>query len=860
MIYNQLNNSTSFSENKYSKIFVIIFFFFSVNLSAQFSSDDLIYLFPKPGSHYNSIHSQLMIRTTNPSDLKNINIDLVGSLSGEINFTRLISSNTLIIKPDRNLAENEKISVVINESGEPVYSYFFRTTKSIEKTAVQLDNNCKLNYEQKQSSNTNVLSASDEIKVINGVSVPSDFPTLTPSINKKGAYEGKIFISNLGVTRYIMIFENDGTPYYYKKISNGYDILKLQPNNKLSYHKLDGLNQFYAMDSTYTIVDSFKCTEGYETDGHDFTMLPNGNYFIIANRYREFDMSQIVEGGKENALLYDNDIQEFDKDHNLIFQWNCADHFDVLDAQNVKLTLNTIDWVHMNSVDVDYDGNLIISSRNQSEVTKIDRQTGELIWRFSTNSKNQFELWGDDPGINYQHDARPVKGKPNYYTIFDNGTFRTDLLSRAVEFKLDTTNMQAINVWEYRGNPTYYSSVMGNAQRLPNGNTVINWVLPEYPKLTEVNTYGEIFYQANFDDEYLVYRTLKFDWEGKAEFPYLIVENNLENVSLIYNHFGDSTIANYIIYSGKSADELIPMDTVSSTTFSYSDLENYTEYYFAVASVNSEGLLSPKSNTERVLTRYTEEDGNFIINGDFDEGLDFWDFDIDSSSEASVNYLDSQLHLAINNGGDKKQSIKISQKDLPLSQDQKYVLEFEAYSDQIRTIGVAVESSTLPTEDYSRIGNVLLETELKNFKYQFDMTRPFVDDAVLFFYCGNSDADVYIDNISLKIVTPTDIDENEFPDFDFRLYQNYPNPFNPSTVIEFNIPNHVGDGLKPFPANVNLSVYDVLGRKVTTLVNKQQSPGHYKVSFDASNLSSGIYFYQLRIGNKSLSKKMILLR
>lgn len=85
----------------------------------------------------------------------------------------------------------------------------------------------------------------------------------------------------------------------------------------------------------------------------------------------------------------------------------------------------------------------------------------------------------------------------------------------------------------------------------------------------------------------------------------------------------------------------------------------------------------------------------------------------------------------------------------------------------------------------------------------------------------------------------------------FSLKQNYPNPFNPTTTIEFTI-------VKENP--VELIVYDVLGRKIQTLMNKTMGAGAYSYQFDASNLASGIYFYQLKVGNTSSVKKMNLMK
>ncbi len=93
--------------------------------------------------------------------------------------------------------------------------------------------------------------------------------------------------------------------------------------------------------------------------------------------------------------------------------------------------------------------------------------------------------------------------------------------------------------------------------------------------------------------------------------------------------------------------------------------------------------------------------------------------------------------------------------------------------------------------------------------------------------------------------------ENDISLHDFQLSQNYPNPFNPTTSINYSI---------PFSDFVNLKVYDVLGNEVSTIINEYQPIGNYKVEFDASQLTSGVYFYKLTLGNKVITNKMLLLK
>jgi hypothetical protein len=92
--------------------------------------------------------------------------------------------------------------------------------------------------------------------------------------------------------------------------------------------------------------------------------------------------------------------------------------------------------------------------------------------------------------------------------------------------------------------------------------------------------------------------------------------------------------------------------------------------------------------------------------------------------------------------------------------------------------------------------------------------------------------------------------ENSAPK-EYLLEQNYPNPFNPSTQIKFSIPQN---------EFVILKVYDIIGREIAELVNEQKPAGTYSVSFDASNLASGIYLYSINAGTFKQINKMILLR
>jgi len=137
-------------------------------------------------------------------------------------------------------------------------------------------------------------------------------------------------------------------------------------------------------------------------------------------------------------------------------------------------------------------------------------------------------------------------------------------------------------------------------------------------------------------------------------------------------------------------------------------------------------------------------------------------------------------------------------------------------------------------------------------KFRFDVineAKVLEESTIIFQITGNRQ--VWNKEIKVSILPPDK----------FELNQNYPNPFNPTTIISYTIPA-VSSRLN---ANVRLTIYDILGSEVVTLVNEEQTPGYYKVDWNANNYASGMYVYQVSVKGKNsksevLRKKMMLLR
>jgi len=377
-----------------------------------------------------------------------------------------------------------------------------------------------------------------------GDTIPSDFPSIQVLVNDNPS-PGVIFMAPIFRSTpryaYLAILDQSMYPSYHRRQAGSLSNFSLQPNGLLTYFDVSrGL--YYAMSEAYVIVDSFRCAYGSPTDGHDFQILPDGHVLLMSYDSRLVDMSEIVPGGNPAATVIGLGLQEQDENGAVVFEWSSWDHFAITDATHEDLTAATIDYVHANAFERDSDGNILLSSRHMDEITKINRQTGAIMWRLGGRN-NQFRFLNDTLGFSHQHDIRRL---PNgSITLFDNGNFHSPPFSRAVEYRIDDVNMTAEVVWEYRHTPDVYAFATGNVQRLPGGNTLISWGTENL--VTEVRPDGSTALELLLSPQFSNYRTFRFPWgtlEVKDPRPWPTV---ISLVSAYPNPFNPSTTLRYTL-------------------------------------------------------------------------------------------------------------------------------------------------------------------------------------------------------------------------------------------------------------------------------------------------------------------------
>ncbi len=490
------------------------------------------YVSPLPGSSNINPENNISFRNGQPLDQKSVIADIIevyGSKSGEITGNLFLSSDdrTLIFQPDIPFIESESISVLLR--------------KGIETKNGEVLNECATNFSVRSKSLSDPLENEDEFNLhirtgktpvetvfsynnlitYGDASLPGNLviPEIITYNNPANEY---VFLGVEPKTDrydfYALIIDKYGTPVFYREWPSKTVNFQVSANNKLIHKNslTDGFdkNSFLVLNDKYEIIDTLQVGNGYKTNTHDGILLENGNHFLMIYDSQLVGMDTVVTGGNPDATVKGFIFQELDADHNVIFQWRSWDHFEITDANHVNLLGAQIDYVHVNGFDTTADGNFLLCCRHFDEITKVDLNSGDIIWRFGKNAKNNmFEISDDPLGFSYPHDVQEIEN--GNITMYDNGNNHDSAVSSGVEYKLDEVNMTASLEWKYTRDPAFYGPTKGSTRRLGNGNTLIGWGT-HYPIVaTEVNKDNEIEWELSLDS-CISYRAMSSSWETSA--------------------------------------------------------------------------------------------------------------------------------------------------------------------------------------------------------------------------------------------------------------------------------------------------------------------------------------------------------
>jgi hypothetical protein len=313
------------------------------------------------------------------------------------------------------------------------------------------------------------------------------------------------------------------------------------------------LGRYSIYDQSYRLIKHIRPGHGLSGDMHEFSLTARGTALMTLSHVTRVKTRKVLEGA----------FQEVDvKTGKVLFEWHSIGHVALVESY-YRLPRNpnqTYDYFHINTIEVDRDGNFLVSARNTHTIYKINSRTGDVIWRLG-GKRSDFEL-GKGVRFGWQHDVR--RQSDGTITIFDNAAApKLRRQSRGIVLRVDERRKVATLLHTYVHRPPITAVDQGNMQKLPNGNYLIGW--GHEPYVTEFGPQGKALLDLRFArrgaDSYRAYR---FPWIGRPRSkPAIAVEGS----TLYASWNGATEVKTWQLLGGPEKDKLRPLLNVPRDGF-----------------------------------------------------------------------------------------------------------------------------------------------------------------------------------------------------------------------------------------------------------------------------------------------------
>jgi hypothetical protein len=316
-----------------------------------------------------------------------------------------------------------------------------------------------------------------------------------------------------------------------------------------------GVGHYVIADSRYKPLATVNAGNGRSGDLHEFLLTDRGTALLTTYLVVAHDLRPV--GGSATGNIQDAMFQEIDiPSGRVLLEWHSLDHI-ALEESYWPLGTDW-DYVHLNSIAVDSDQNLLVSSRNTHTIYKLDRKTGEIMWRLG-GKRSDFSL--SAPAVfAWQHDAR--RQPDGTISLFDNG----DTVSRAIVLDVDEQRRAVTLRRAYAHPRNLFASSQGNVQVLPNGNVLVGWGAQPY--VSEFSAAGELLLDAELAKGYISYRAYRIPWSGIGEgVPTVVTERAGGHIDAYVSWNGDTRVASWEVLGAKGRATPTPIGIVARTGF-----------------------------------------------------------------------------------------------------------------------------------------------------------------------------------------------------------------------------------------------------------------------------------------------------
>ena len=310
--------------------------------------------------------------------------------------------------------------------------------------------------------------------------LPAGFPAY--EFDRSAAGGPKFFAVQLA-DHYAAIFDRNGVPVYWYEASGEADNFQVLADKTITFDPVDEISfqtgDYEVRSLRGNLIRTVRGANGAEADIHEILLLKNGNY-VIGSQVRRHGIDTSQYGGTVNSSVIDTEIQELTPEGALVSSWDSGDHTGLEETGrwwSVPFVIDNppYDISHWNSVDI-HGRFMYLSYRHLDAVYKVDRTTGEIIWKLGgTPTAQSLEVLNDPHGdypLGAQHDARLLPD--GSITIFDNRSGLGEP-ARAVRYKIDEAAGTATLVQEIVDPEVPFSLCCGSADRLPSGDWLVGW-------------------------------------------------------------------------------------------------------------------------------------------------------------------------------------------------------------------------------------------------------------------------------------------------------------------------------------------------------------------------------------------------
>jgi hypothetical protein len=518
----------------------VLLLFAAQNIWAQFS-----YTWPANGSKNNFTDPNIILlngELIDPSSVSPEHIVLKGSASGIVPAEVVLSTDgkTICVRPVVAFKNSEQVTVEVRDGFKTVDGSTILGTSynfSIRRAMTEAEKLSLKEYQSTHDSEGNLLNDPNQqstyVPNTNGDLRNEKFKFVNIYTNSNPT-AGRIFFhrNSAILPQGYGIMENNGDSVFFRATHTEGSNFQINRNGYLSEYKLVEANDtsLIVLDSSYNKIDSIHCKGGLRASQHEHILMPDKTkWFSIYDWQPGWDLTSL--GGSDQAVVNVSWIQKLDANNNVAYEWRSDDHFQVGDAAQDILNgigATYVDPWHINSMDLEDDGTLIVSLRNMDMIIKLNPATNNIIWYWgaSTNYFPNVVTTNDIDGLfSHQHNVHRIEN--GNILMLDNGNLHTPPVTQPKQYTLDETTLKANLIWYYThpqvNGFNMFTKQQGNAIRFSNGNTFIGYGLPNVLGLyngAEIDANKNIVWEFRFKDstEYS-YRVYKYDWNptGVAE-------------------------------------------------------------------------------------------------------------------------------------------------------------------------------------------------------------------------------------------------------------------------------------------------------------------------------------------------------